>query len=225
MIERLDPPTALGSTAAERGWKLEVLRGGAGALHAEGVQASRTVRVNLVTSSALVLGSSQQGPTRPVPPDVELVRRRSGGGAVWLTPGEQVWVDLVIPRDDPQFNEDIGLSSLWLGSAWAQCVDPEAVMWDQDMQNREGGALACFAGIGPGEVLLGDSKIVGISQRRTRELARFQTVAYLRWDPRGLVESLECPAAVRRRLETNVSALPGSGGQWDVVEHLLSALP
>ncbi len=41
----------------------------------------------------------------------------------------------------------------------------------------------CFAGTGPGEVLVGDAKLVGISQRRTRLAVRFQTMVHLRWRP------------------------------------------
>jgi hypothetical protein len=54
----------------------------------------------------------------------------------------------------------------------------------------------CFAGIGPGEVMVGQSKLVGVSQRRTRSAARFQTMVHLRWRP-DVVASLvaESPSA------------------------------
>ena len=51
----------------------------------------------------------------------------------------------------------------------------------------------CFAGTGPGEVLVGDAKLVGISQRRTRRAARFQTMVHLRWRP-DVVASLVAEA-------------------------------
>ena len=41
----------------------------------------------------------------------------------------------------------------------------------------------CFAGLGAGEVIVGPRKLVGISQRRTREGARFQCVVHRAWDP------------------------------------------
>jgi hypothetical protein len=50
--------------------------------------------------------------------------------------------------------------------------------------------VVCFAGLGPGEVTIGGRKAVGISQRRTREAARFQCVAYERWDPAPLCAAL-----------------------------------
>ena len=55
-------------------------------------------------------------------------------------------------------------------------------------------SLICFAGKGPGEVFAADgSKIVGISQRRTRDWARFQCVVSLKWRPELLRELLHEP--------------------------------
>jgi len=39
--------------------------------------------------------------------------------------------------------------------------------------------VACFAGIGPGEVLVDDNKLVGVTQWRVREGALVSTVAHL----------------------------------------------
>ena len=43
---------------------------------------------------------------------VEVVRRRSGGGAVLLLPGEFVWLDLVIPAGDPLWLDDVGQAAV-----------------------------------------------------------------------------------------------------------------
>ena len=40
-----------------------------------------------------------------------LVRPRSGGGLVILRPGEHVWIDLVVGRDDPWWSDDVSRSS------------------------------------------------------------------------------------------------------------------
>jgi lipoate---protein ligase len=53
------------------------------------------------------------------------------------------------------------------------------------------GALVCFAGRGPGEVLHRGRKVMGLSQWRSREGALFSTCAYAHWDPAPLVELLE----------------------------------
>ena len=44
------------------------------------------------------------------------------------------------------------------------------------------GPVVCFAGTGPGEVLVAGRKVVGISQRRTRAGARFQCSVPILWD-------------------------------------------
>ena len=38
---------------------------------------------------------------------IELARRRSGGGAVLLGADDHVWVDLVVPADDPLAEDDV----------------------------------------------------------------------------------------------------------------------
>jgi lipoate-protein ligase A len=49
----------------------------------------------------------------------------------------------------------------------------------------------CFAGVGPGEVLADDgAKLVGISQRRTRNWALFQCAVPLKWDAAPLIAVL-----------------------------------
>jgi lipoate-protein ligase A len=66
----------------------------------------------------------------------------------------------------------------------------------------EGGpwsAMVCFGGVGPGEVLVAARKAVGVSQRRTRFAAAFQTTALLDWDPAPLVSLLRVPPPDRER--------------------------
>ena len=58
-------------------------------------------------------------------------------------------------------------------------LDPEALK-AQTTDPRSGG-FVCFEGRGAGEVLVGEKKLVGISQRRTRAGSRFQCVWYRRW--------------------------------------------
>ena len=228
MPERVEAPSAVASAAAGSAWRLEVLRGSAAELHAEPVEPVRCVRVNEVTGTSLVLGSAQAPPDGDLPEGVEMVRRRSGGGAVWLAEGTQVWLDVVIGREDPLWVDDVGRSAGWLGAAWAEVLGGRsggAEVWAGPMQHRELGALACFAGVGPGEVLVGGRKVVGISQRRTRSLARFQSVAYLRWSPAALIEVLGDPLELSGRLRGAAGPLSAGGDRWDVVERLLLALP
>ena len=82
-------------SVSSNGWRIEALAGSAGDLHAVEVAPERLVRVHLVDAPAVVLGSSQRGAEAGADASgqangadlIEAVRRRSGGGAVWLEGG------------------------------------------------------------------------------------------------------------------------------------------
>lgn len=222
--------------AAPRPWVVTVERGDAGAFHARPVPAAgeRSVAVLHVVRPALVLGSTQ--PEADVDRDaleragVDLVRRRSGGGAVLLRPGEVLWVDVVLPRGDPLWDDDVGRAAHWLGRAWCAALAASGVAGEV----HEGGLVTtawsrqvCFAGLGPGEVTVAGAKVVGISQRRTRDAARFQCALLLRWAPRATVDLLALPAGERAAAR---AALARAAAAVDlppeeVLDHLLEALP
>lgn len=191
--------------AGERGsgWTLERLRGAAASFHARDLPdpARRMVSVLEVDHPALVLGSTQ--PDDHVDPDalavagVALVRRRSGGGAVLLVPGQALWVDVVVPRGDPLWDDDVGRATHWLGAAWAAALAElgmAAVAHTGGLFVTRWSTRVCFAGIGPGEVTTAGRKVVGISQRRGRPGARFQCVVLRRWDPAPIVDLLSLDA-------------------------------
>ncbi len=127
---------------------------------------------------------------------LEVVRRRSGGGAVYVAPGQQLWVDMWIPRDDPLFEEDVLRTSIVAGRVWAGALEQLGVsridIHDGRVMLGQWGALACFASLGPGEVLTDGRKSVGISQRRDRDGAWLQTMLPLVWDPAYWVPNLTC---------------------------------
>ena len=124
-----------------------------------------------VDRPALVLGSTQPDDVvdRAAARDagVEVARRRSGGGAVWLEPGGTSWVDVLVPRADPLWDDDVGRAVHWLGDAWAAAIGAAAEVHRGGMVCSAESGRACFAGLGPGEVTIGGRKAVGISQRRT----------------------------------------------------------
>ena len=61
-------------------------------------------------------------------------------------------------------------------------VDPPPVVHRGAPRHADLGRAVCFAGIGSGEVGVGDRKVVGLSQRRTRDWARFQCLVHGRFD-------------------------------------------
>jgi lipoate---protein ligase len=222
-------------------WLLEFERGPAGALHLRsadlaGGEEGRHLRVLEATGPALVLGSAQHRDDVDAAAagraGVEVVRRRSGGGAVLVGPGQVLWVDLVIPAGDPLWDRDVIRAAWWVGDAWAAALDyagvAPTVVWKSRMRTSRWSSRICFAGIGPGEVLVGEQKVVGLSQRRTRHGALFQTAALLTWDPAALVgllrlDSAEAAAATSALAESARGLGPGrSGALLDGLQRSLS---
>ncbi|HTN81234.1 MAG TPA: hypothetical protein VMK16_16300, partial [Acidimicrobiales bacterium] len=141
----------------------------------------REVWIFDVTEPALVLGSTQ--PWVEVA-GLEVCRRRSGGGAVLVGPRD-LWIDVIVPRGDPLWDDDVGRAVHWLGHAWRDAVGDGVVHTGPMIQSFWSHAI-CFAGVGPGELLIEGAKVVGISQRRTRAAARFQCAVLRTWDPTEL---------------------------------------
>ena len=163
-------------------------------------------------SGAVVLGSGQ----RPGAVDataarrrgLTVLRRRSGGGVVLVSPADLLWVDVVVPRGDPLWHPDTGRSFLWLGDLWRRALSRSGVAAEVHEGRYEPGAwgsLVCFAGRGPGEVFVAGRKVIGLSQRRTAAGARFQCGVLLRWDPAALADLLVLPAERRETLERDLA--------------------
>ncbi len=186
---------------------------------------------------AVVLGSGQ--PEDSVDREacaasgVQVVRRRSGGGAVLVEPGGLVWVDLVVPTADPAWCADVGQSARWVGEAWAAALRESGAagleVWTGPMPRREWSSLVCFAGLAAGEVTgPGGRKVVGISQRRTRHGSLFQCACLLRWAPADLLSLLALSPAERARAEAELSDVAFGAGpakEEEILAQLVRALP
>ncbi len=178
----------------------------ASAFHARALLSDPTPRVVGCRSetAALVLGSVQRyfvvDHRALARHGVEVMRRHSGGGAVLVEPDDMVWFDVVVPGDDPRFADsaiDVGKSMHWMGTQVCVALESlgvdDVAIHDGPMVCTDWCRLICFAGIGPGEVVHGDRKLVGISQRRTRAGSRFQCAVHTRWNPDLLVSLLVPP--------------------------------
>lgn len=162
------------------------------------------------TDDAIVLGSRQSDDLVDRPAcdraGLVIVRRRSGGGAVVLRRASIVWVDVVLPSGFAP--DDVRGSMVWIGDRWRDVVQPHS---DLRLSVHRGGLSCsewsdrvCFSGIGPGEVLVGGDKLVGLSQRRTRRGIRIQ----------GLVYTASVSAEYRPVLRGEVPATDPPGQAW-----------
>lgn len=223
-----------------RPWTAEHAGGDAAAFHARELPepAARTLWSFEVERPALVLGSAARRGPGEDPVDaalaaslgIDVVRRRSGGAAVLLEVGRIVWADVVVPRGDPLWEDDVGRASWWVGRWWQRALARVGVAAATEvhrgpMRRTEHSAAICFAGVGPGELLVDGRKLVGVSQRRTRTAARFQTAALLHWEPDLLARlcrvaepSGRAPQSVRRAA-VGLRELPGGGDLEAVAVH------
>ena len=211
------------------GWKVSETRAGARELHHLDLPAERRITLMIPDGPAIVLGSSQSA--SDVDTDfcasagIDVVRRRSGGGAVYVHPTDVVWVDIVIPSGDPLWSHDVGEAMLWVGELWCAALaragmDALSIHRGRLMANDWSKAL-CFAGAGTGEIFRGEAKVVGISQRRTRHFARFQCSAHRRWDAITMAAAIPMVAHDVDRLDSLAVTVPGG---FDV-NQLVDALP
>jgi lipoate---protein ligase len=196
-------------------WVVQHRRGTASEIHQPWPEGSsrdsRILAVCDITGPAtIVLGSSQPEPELDLAETertgVVVTRRSTGGGAVYVAPAAQVWVDVWVPRGDPLWVDDVIDSSAWLGRAWldALALAGAVALTIHGGRLEKGlwGEVVCFASIGPGEVCANGMKLVGLAQRRTRDGALFHTCSPL--DPAGseLARLLDLGDERRRELDS-----------------------
>lgn len=211
-------------------WQVEHLTGSAADLHLRDLPSplERTVWLLRVDRPALVLGSTQADDVVDAAAvagaGVEVVRRRSGGGAVLLQPGD-LWVDVLLARGDPLWHDDVGRAAHWLGVAWAAALGGAARVHRGPLVRTAWSDLVCFAGVGAGEVTAGEGgpKLVGISQRRTRAGVRFQCAALARWDVVGILGLLALGPGQRARAAEELAG--AAAGVELAPSELLAHLP
>lgn len=180
------------------GWELLRVRGRASQLHAwsaEMVSADASPSRRVVRAEpdapAVVLGSAQDPASLDADAvaaaGLEVARRKSGGGAVLVGGQHCLWVDFVIPVEDPLWSKDVSRAGLWVGEVLAKALRlagaGPAQVWEGPTLRASWGRHVCFAGLAPGEVTLGARKVVGVSARRTRVGALFQTATLVSWQP------------------------------------------
>jgi lipoate-protein ligase A len=218
-------------------WRIEERDATAAELHAawpavERLPGDRAVAVCRPTGPAVVLGSTQStdivDTAAAAARGLDVVRRRSGGGAVLVSPGDPVWIDAWVPAGDPRWSADVTGAFGWLGQTWASALERLGVT-GAVVQGAGPGActrwstLVCFGGVGAGEVTVGGRKVVGLSQRRNRAGAWFHSACILHWDPDPLLSVLDVGRDERAAASATLAG--AVAGVADLVEPGVSGVP
>lgn len=194
-------------------WQRHEWRGTSADFHSFDPPSERALWWCRVETPALILGSSQVvdavSMSCAAQRGVDVVRRRSGGGVVFVHPEDSVWIDLTISRDDTLWVDDVTSSMLWLGEVFVDALSPwiDTAVHRGEFNAGGSGRDVCFASTSPGEVFADAAKVVGISQRRTREGARFQCVVYRRWAPEEWAPCLVSDDSRRAALALQVAVI------------------
>lgn len=213
-------------------WRVEQWEGPAGEFHGLDPEHVRAVRSVRVSRPVIVLGSTQPAgdidAAAAARLGIEVARRRSGGGAVYLHPDDSTWVDITIPRDDELWVDDVSTSMRWVGDAFASVLGPALAAGAPAVHDGpfRAGVLSrayCFAGLAPGEVTVGGAKIVGVSQRRGRPGARMQCVVYHRIDPAYFATCFADAGISSAVRDVPVALSPL--GRSELLDALVAALP
>jgi lipoate---protein ligase len=126
------------------------------------------------------------------------------------------------------WDHDVGRAFHWLGAAWADVLAAAglaATLYAGPMRRTNWSDRVCFAGLGPGEVTVGGRKVVGLSQRRTREAALFQCCAALRWEPERLLDLLALDDAERARGAAELALVAvGAGPAVGLTDGIVAAV-
>lgn len=192
----------------------------------------------IVTPAALVLGSAQ--PETDAATAIDVVKRGTGGGAVLCDPGTLL-IDLAVPAGHALAPEDVTDAYRPLGETLqaalaAMGLDCRTVGVEEaramDDARKAAARRACWAGLSPYELVLGDGrKLVGLAQRRRRGAVLHQIAIPVSTPPAAVADHLVDGAALAPWLVATAmlagavgcgSATPG--GVWDVVRGPLAAL-
>ncbi len=183
--------TSMPSKTQEPPWSFHSTAGSAISFHNKAMpgltNSTGQAWIHRTTPRALVFGSAQSEDLidRVAAEDAgwEVGHRRSGGGIVVIVPGTHLWVDFLIGREHPLWDDDVHRAFDWVGTLWARTLHRltgiEPHVHHGPLTDRDAGRLLCFAGLGTGEISINGYKLVGLSQRRTRAGARFQTMLEL----------------------------------------------
>lgn len=148
-----------------------------------------------------------------------------------VEPGRTLWVDVLLPSRDALWKHDVGRAFVWLGEVWALALADlgvHTVLHGGPLVRTRWSDLVCFAGLGAGELTdPAGRKVLGMSQRRTRDGARFQCAVLGEADMSALLRLLALSPAERAEAESDLhGAVAGVGASLgELLKAFLHHLP
>jgi lipoate-protein ligase A len=167
------------------------------------------------SDAAIVLGSAQrvEAGWRP-PAPFDLLRRGTGGGAV-ICDGDYLMLDVALPPSDPRVLHDVTESYRWLADlllarlAEGGCRDARSLSAAEARavapEEREAARAACWAGLGPYEIVDSEGrKLCGLAQRRRRGGMLLQAAMHLAGTRTALADLLPLDPGLRARVRARL---------------------
>ncbi len=172
--------------------------------------------VHRVAPAAITCGRAQM---KDVDHDVvarsglQLVPRGSGGGLV-LWDDDLIAIDVILPDGDLQLPTDVVASYRWVGQAVASTLTALGIAGARVVPPDEArawptGAASglCFGGLSPWEVVVGDRKVLGLSQVRKQAGAIIQVGVPMRVDAERLAAAVGAPAGAATDLAARTTGI------------------
>jgi lipoate-protein ligase A len=177
-----------------------------------------TIRWYRPTKPALVLGHGQAPEHADLAAaraaGVPVFRRTSGGAAVWIDRAA-LSLDIALPVRHPLISGDVTLAYRWVGKCWAAALRELGIVSTRAIPTDEVRALAplapddplrlaCYGALSPWEAVVGERKVVGLSQIRRRAGVLYPIGVHLRWRPERLTRLLALAPRERRALNKSL---------------------
>lgn len=191
----------------------------AGAHHAQPsptAQREPVLVVHRVSPAAITVGRAQRGDVDPGAAraeGLEVVLRPSGGGPV-LWDDDLIAIDVILPAGHPLLPVDVVEAYRWVGEGVAHALEGLGVTGARALPPAEarewpcGAAAAmCFGGLSPWEVVVGQRKVLGLSQVRRTAGAIIQVGVPMRLDAARLARAVGAPAEAADDLRARTAGI------------------
>jgi lipoate---protein ligase len=164
---------------------------------------------------------------------LEVVTRPSGGGPV-LWDDDLIAIDIVLPAGHPLLPADVIAGYRWVGEAVADALRALGIPGPRALPPHEARAWPrgdaadlCFGGLSPWEVVVGERKVLGLSQVRRQAGGIIQVGVPLRLDAARIARAVGAAPGADRDLATRTAGIgdlaPGVG-RAQAIDALVTAL-